>query len=233
MLLRLLPSGKVISADQDRRGCPAAGKQASHICTGTGLTPATCAPELGSPLPHLDRDWARPCHICARTGLTPAKSAPGLGSTLPYLHRDWPRPSHICIGTGPIRATSAPGLGSTLPHLHWDSTHPCHICAGTGPIRATLTLLHRYRGWAHPRFHTFTGTALSVVRLFAAGRSVRRDRMAWLAIEGSLGRAPILRRLAWLRTSVSPARRRLSARSPRHSVACCMFMRGSRQLLTH
>ena len=34
-----------------------------HICTGTGLTPATTAPGPGSPLllPHLHRDWARPC----------------------------------------------------------------------------------------------------------------------------------------------------------------------------
>ncbi len=28
-----------------------------HICTGTGLTPPTFAPGLGSPLPHLHRDW--------------------------------------------------------------------------------------------------------------------------------------------------------------------------------
>jgi hypothetical protein len=34
--------------------------------------------ELGSPLPHLHRDWAHPCHICAGTGLTAATSAPGL-----------------------------------------------------------------------------------------------------------------------------------------------------------
>ena len=27
---------------------------------------------LGSPLPHLRRDWAHPCHTCAGTGLTPA-----------------------------------------------------------------------------------------------------------------------------------------------------------------
>ena len=38
------------------------------------------APGLGSPLPHLHQDWARPCHICARTGLAPATSAPGLDS---------------------------------------------------------------------------------------------------------------------------------------------------------
>ncbi len=28
----------------------------SHICAGTGLTPSTSAPGLGSPLPHLHRD---------------------------------------------------------------------------------------------------------------------------------------------------------------------------------
>jgi hypothetical protein len=32
----------------------------SHIRTGTGLTAATSAPGLGSPLPHLRRDWAHP-----------------------------------------------------------------------------------------------------------------------------------------------------------------------------
>ena len=34
---------------------------------------------LGSPPPHLRRDWAHPCHICAGTGLTPC---------------------HVCTGTG-------------------------------------------------------------------------------------------------------------------------------------
>ena len=47
---------------------------------GSGLTPTTSAPGLGSP-----------CHICNRTGLTPATSAPGRGS-LPHLHRDLTRP---------------------------------------------------------------------------------------------------------------------------------------------
>ena len=31
-----------------------------HICTGTGLAPATSAPGLGSPLPHLHRDSGLP-----------------------------------------------------------------------------------------------------------------------------------------------------------------------------
>ena len=43
---------------------------------------------LGSPLPHLRRDWAHPSHICAGTGRTPATSAPGLGPPLPHLRRD-------------------------------------------------------------------------------------------------------------------------------------------------
>jgi hypothetical protein len=59
-----------------------------------GLTPATSAPGLGSPPPHLHRDWAHPRHICTGTGLIP-----------PHLHRDWAHP-----------ATSAPGLGLSLPH---------------------------------------------------------------------------------------------------------------------
>ena len=45
-------------------------------------------PRLGSPLPHLLRDWARRCHICSGTGPTPATSAPGLGSPLPHRRQD-------------------------------------------------------------------------------------------------------------------------------------------------
>jgi hypothetical protein len=45
-------------------------------------------------VPHLHRDWARPCHICTGTGLAPATSAPGLGSPLPHLHRDWAGKPH-------------------------------------------------------------------------------------------------------------------------------------------
>jgi hypothetical protein len=58
-----------------------------QVCALTPGLPAS-APGLGSPLPHLHRDWARPCHICAGTGLAPATSAPGLGSPLPHLRRD-------------------------------------------------------------------------------------------------------------------------------------------------
>ena len=66
----------------------------AHICAGTGLTPPTSAPGLGSPRPHLRRDWAHPAHICAGTGPTRATSA---------------------LEPGSPPATSAPGLGSRLP----------------------------------------------------------------------------------------------------------------------
>jgi hypothetical protein len=59
----------------------------SFVCCFCGAV--FLSPRLGSPLPHLHRDWAHPCHIFAETGLTPATSAPGPGSPLPHLHRDW------------------------------------------------------------------------------------------------------------------------------------------------
>jgi hypothetical protein len=96
----------------DRRGLLVRGP--IHLRSQMGLAPSPSAPGLGSPLPHLHRDWARPCHICTATGLAPATSAPGLGSPLPHLHRDWAHPCHICTATGVAPATSAPGLGSPL-----------------------------------------------------------------------------------------------------------------------
>jgi hypothetical protein len=47
--------------------------------TELGSPPATSAPGLDSPLPHLHRDWTHP---------------------LPHLHRDWAHRCHICTGTG-------------------------------------------------------------------------------------------------------------------------------------
>jgi hypothetical protein len=46
-----------------------------HVCTGTGLNPATSAPGLGSILPRLHRDWAHPCHICTGTRAFPNRPA--------------------------------------------------------------------------------------------------------------------------------------------------------------
>ena len=69
-------------------GCPCSGKAGGQSqagpCrqgdTGPRRNPPTSAPGLGSPLPHLHRDWAHPSHICTGTGLTPPTSAPGLGT---------------------------------------------------------------------------------------------------------------------------------------------------------
>ena len=83
----------------------------------------TSAPGLGSPPPHLRRDWAHPRHICARfaPGLGPPlpTSEPGTGPT-PCLHLswDWARPSfaHLhrdCLGSP--RPTFAPGLTGLAP----------------------------------------------------------------------------------------------------------------------
>ena len=108
-----------------------------HICTGTGLTPATSAPGLGSPPPHLHRDWANPCHICAGNGLTPATSAPGLGEPLPHLRRDWAHPCHICTGTGLAPATSAPGLGAPA-HAHALHSSTPRVSAAHGPALCRL-----------------------------------------------------------------------------------------------
>ena len=80
--------------------CPPAGYRLCQICTaarstlplcpitscaGAGLAPATSAPGLGSPPPHLRRDWAHP----------PATSAPGQRSPLRHLLRDSAHRCHI------------------------------------------------------------------------------------------------------------------------------------------
>jgi hypothetical protein len=59
---------------------------------GTGPTPTTSAPGLGSVLPHLHLDWAHPCRTCAGTGLNPTTSTPGLGSFPLHLQRNWKWP---------------------------------------------------------------------------------------------------------------------------------------------
>jgi hypothetical protein len=58
------------------------GDEASATCTETGLTPATSAPGLASPLPHLHQDWAHRCHICTGTGLSRCAVQPLRGCPL-------------------------------------------------------------------------------------------------------------------------------------------------------
>jgi hypothetical protein len=55
---------------------------------------------LGSPLPHLHRDWAHRCEICTGTRAHGCHKISGTGLILPHLHRDWaalgPRRSGAC-----------------------------------------------------------------------------------------------------------------------------------------
>ncbi len=91
-----------------------------HICAGTGRTLATSALGVGSPLPHLHRDWAHPCHICTGSGLTPAHmptaatSAPGLADCPSVLRRE-------CTGAAPFGTPAALSTSIGLRALHGQS----------------------------------------------------------------------------------------------------------------
>jgi hypothetical protein len=95
------------------RGPLAAGRGA--IRTGTGLTPATSAAGLGSPLPHLLRDWAHP---------------------LLHLHRDWAHPCHICCGTGLTPCYICTGTGSGGPDVALPRLVQCPRGARAGRVPA-------------------------------------------------------------------------------------------------
>ena len=99
------------------------------------------APVLGSPHPHLSRDWAQPGHICAGTRLTPATSAPGLGSRLPHLRRtigfERHRPSEVERSDVCPRAWRTRGSRDGASPCCGDraaSDRPSHA----GSVRATL-----------------------------------------------------------------------------------------------
>ncbi len=144
-----------------------------NICTGTRPNPAESALGLGSPVPHLHPDWARPYHICTQSGLTPNSArdrahpcsiCTRIGLTLPHLHRDWARPYHMCTQSG-LTPHSAPGPGSPLQHLHEDWAHPCpHLHRDWARPNRIL-----HRDWARP------GT-LHQPRLGSPLPQLRRDR---------------------------------------------------------
>ena len=73
-----------------------------------GAAAATSTPGLGSPLPHLQQEWAKLIHT--GTGLAPtATTAPGLGSPPPRQpHRDWARSRKASVVYG------SPLFGATI-----------------------------------------------------------------------------------------------------------------------
>jgi hypothetical protein len=78
---------RAAAADGCADGCRNQSRNVLHPPI-TRAHPAPSALRLGSPLPHLRRDWAHPAHICAATGLTPPTSAPEPASPLPHLQPD-------------------------------------------------------------------------------------------------------------------------------------------------
>jgi hypothetical protein len=78
--IRLCPTMEVQGFGEKKKEMPGAAESVVEVDM---VAPPTLG--LGSPLPHLRRDWAHPCHIGAGTGLTPPTFAPGLGSPLPRL----------------------------------------------------------------------------------------------------------------------------------------------------
>ena len=147
--------------------------QPGHICTGSatsapglahltglthprnwiGLTRATSAPELGSPLPHLHQNWAPPCHICTR---------------------DWARPCDICTGTGlagscrqqraceapsaPVPATAS-SARSTSRAVAAASCSRASAAASSATCRCTRTHTNTHtHAHAHAHAHAHTHT---------------------------------------------------------------------------
>jgi hypothetical protein len=117
-------------------------------------------PGLGSPLPHLHRDWAHPahiftgtgphrCHICAGTGPTPPSSAPNGHWLLSYENGRvcaWPLPHtaaarwHAYDACRPARIA----YGRCAAHMGTRSTHTgalssageaCRPCAARSAYR--------------------------------------------------------------------------------------------------
>ena len=70
-----------------------------HTCAGTEHSPATPAPGLGLPLPHLRWDWALRCHICTRTGRQVDEQRKGLSLAplYPKPRPMWEAPACIAL----------------------------------------------------------------------------------------------------------------------------------------
>ena len=140
----------------------------------------TSASGLGPPLPHLRRDWARPCHICAGTGRTPVTS---------FAHSG---PCHAC--------TPAPhGLrsphGVPVPSQHSAAPHRCLFpccCAQLAlrPVRRDASRLHPStgRGAAGVRADASAAAHARIPKagVLAAGVRARRARAVRLNGAGAL-----------------------------------------------
>ena len=92
-----------------------------------GFTRATSAPGLGSPLPHLRRDWAHRCHICTGTELTVAEAASYTAAHGPHSHR--------CA-----HHARALELRCAVPHAECCGGTSAMLCAANSARSASLQL---------------------------------------------------------------------------------------------
>ncbi len=152
---------------------------------------STSAPGLGSPRPHLHRNWAHPSHICTGTGLALPTSAPGLGS--PAIHaadRSGRRSAlfisarallHACMRVRTHDCT----LVSVRGHLR---VIPAGALAGGPPRR------RRMRGPPADSSHVFAGTGaggLGPTTHAAAAEPERRRRRHGSAVARRVRRGAI------------------------------------------
>jgi hypothetical protein len=89
------------------------------------LSPATSAPGLSPPRPHLHRDRAHPPTSAPGLGSPSPTSAPGLGSPLAHLCWDLANAVHICAGTGP---TWPPAYETMMPAMRATHEHEPIAC---------------------------------------------------------------------------------------------------------
>ena len=145
------PAPRLPSPHGSKR-CEARSIAAAKVAHAAECGRASSAPGLGSPLPHLRRDWPHPCRHARHT-------APGLGSSS----------THILMETWLARSSRAlPGLGH--PALPADGrrravapaerAQPAHATRRV-PLRAAVRPVHADAARC-PRLHARSACAISV-----------------------------------------------------------------------
>ena len=89
-----------------------------HMCTGTGLAPATSALGLGSPpSTSASRDWAQRCHFCiAGLGSPPSHLPHDSAQPPPYLR---PATMRACLASRPSACPSFPQVRKRCCRATW------------------------------------------------------------------------------------------------------------------
>ena len=110
----------------------------SHICTGTGLTPPTSAPGLGSPFPHPPKGGAHPSHICTGAGTGAAPCLVLLGVGPPRLNCP-----ELRVGSAAVTACDRPLSPRVTGVQPWTRKRRRWMRHG-------ITTALRFSGWSAP-----------------------------------------------------------------------------------